>query len=310
MMKAKLTYLLGLIFCLGILSCEKKLNFESEVTTSKIVVNSAFSPEKQWNVNVSNSRSIIDTEELQPISDATVSIFKGGEFLENLIHQTEGIYIGSSDIESDQEYTVEVSAPNYEAVTSSSFAPSGHLEINAIDTTFVDSEYGNSIDLNFDLNVRDNQSGRNYYGVSLKADMRDVQSGSITHRSLYLSSSDIAFGASNDEKEYGEILIFNDLLMDQNNYNLSLEVQDIIYNFYQTIDSDGNSVLVPSEKLDKLYVTIYSYSRDLYLHNKSMKNYYEFNDDPFSQPTQVHTNIDGGFGIFAGYGIQEFVFEL
>ena len=69
------------------------------------------------------------------------------------------------------------------------------------------------------------------------------------------------------------------------------------------INGRGHEVALSTELYyndRELYLEITSYSRDRYLYEITADQY---TDDPFesliAEPVQVHTNIDGGIGIFA-----------
>ncbi|NQY66446.1 MAG: DUF4249 family protein [Flavobacteriales bacterium] len=47
-------------------------------------------------------------------------------------------------------------------------------------------------------------------------------------------------------------------------------------------------------------VNLYNISRELFFYNRSFELYNESYGNPFAQPVQVYSNIENGFGIFAG----------
>ena len=53
------------------------------------------------------------------------------------------------------------------------------------------------------------------------------------------------------------------------------------------------------------YVKLYSITEDYYLYLKTLNKYNENRKSPFYPPIQVHSNIKGGLGIFAGAGISK-----
>ncbi|MBR1849855.1 MAG: DUF4249 domain-containing protein [Bacteroidales bacterium] len=101
----------------------------------------------------------------------------------------------------------------------------------------------------------------------------------------------------------------NELFFDDNKFNgqshdipflLSLDDYYINYN-YQYYDYYGKKTIrtqhIPSTL--KIYMAIYSYSRDLYLYELSVASLENELGSIFSEPAQFHSNIEGGIGIFA-----------
>ena len=312
-MKAFQKHLLILVALVLILqtACEKKIDFEGDVLTSKLVVNDDFDPTRSWSVHVSNSLSVIDNANLRVIEDAEVNIYNGNDLVETLIHTNDGFY-HSLDIlpKPNTNYTIEVSAPGFEPVTSTSIAPDNNLEILSIDTSYVEREFSDSRSLRLDITIKDTQVGQNYYGIGATGIFINPQTMQESHHVLHLYSSGLIFGASNGDNKYGETLPFDDILFDNNQYVLSVNIDQIDGEYQEIYDEFGTYIgyeLVPPTTLK---LRFFSYSEELYLYNKSINSYENNNGDPFSQPTQVFTNIEGGFGIFGGFTEDEYIYHL
>jgi hypothetical protein len=51
-----------------------------------------------------------------------------------------------------------------------------------------------------------------------------------------------------------------------------------------------------------LLTELRSISKEYYDYQTSLNEYWNADGNPFAQPVQVFTNIENGFGIFAGFG--------
>lgn len=62
---------------------------------------------------------------------------------------------------------------------------------------------------------------------------------------------------------------------------------------------------------DSAFLKIYllNTERSYYLYHRSLENYNN-GDNPFTEPTPVYSNIEGGLGIFASYTIDSLIFRL
>jgi len=160
------TALLGIAALL--FSCEKKIPFDDEVNQSKLVLNESFSPGTNFVVHVSNSLSVIDAAELRGIENAEVKLYQGDVLLETMVHTENGFYQGPLFVmpETDVDYRLEVSAPDFDPVIATGSAPSSQLEILNIDTTYFTSQFNSNRSLRLEITLRDNDPGENFFGVS------------------------------------------------------------------------------------------------------------------------------------------------
>lgn len=74
--------------------------------------------------------------------------------------------------------------------------------------------------------------------------------------------------------------------------------------------SDNNDI--KQSDTANIYIEIKSVSKDFYLYQKTLKEYYNSINNPFSEPAEVYSNIKLGYGIFAGYNsvIDTFTINL
>ena len=285
------------------ISCEKVIPFEGDVNIPKLVINSIFQSDSTFKVHVSSSRSVIDTASFQNIEDAVVTIKDdNGSIIETLNYVENGFYIGQTFPQENQTYSLQVTHPNYTNITSSDSLPSP-ITINSIDTsTTVDPINGDRLQIT--LNFNDPESSQNYYLIEtysvneyLLIKNSDTTEYELDTTKQFMVLTDEVF--QNGGSPFREQGLFNDLLFNGQNKTLELEIP------YENWSGSEDGY-------DWSYQTL---TLRLYLHNISISYYYyrtslelfqNASGNPFAQPVQVFSNVENGFGIFAGSQISFF----
>ena len=296
-----------LLFLLSIsiayISCEKVIPFDGDVNTPKLVINSVFESDSTFKVHVSSSRSVIDTASFNNIDDAIVTIKDGNEnIIETLNHVENGFYKGQTFPQENQTYILEVNHPNYANITASDSLPSP-ITINSVDTsTIIDPINGNRLQIS--MNFDDPENTQNYYLIEtysvneyLVIKNSDTTEYELDTTKQFMVLTDEVF--QNGGSPWRDQGLFNDLLFNGQNKTLELEIPN---------DSWSGS----EDGYDWSYQTL---TLRLYLHNITLSYYYyrtslelfqNASGNPFAQPVQVFSNVENGFGVFAGSQISFF----
>ena len=285
------------------ISCEKVIPFDGDVNTPKLVINSVFESDSTFKVHVSSSRSVIDTASFNNIDDAIVSIKDDNEnIIETLNHIENGFYKGQTFPQENQTYILEVNHPDYADITASDSLPSP-ITINSVDTsTIIDPINGNRLQIS--MNFDDPENTQNYYLIEtysvneyLVIKNSDTTEYELDTTKQFMVLTDEVF--QNGGSPWREQGLFNDLLFNGQNKTLELEIPN---------DSWSGS----EDGYDWSYQTL---TLRLYLHNITLSYYYyrtslelfqNASGNPFAQPVQVYSNIENGFGVFAGSQISFF----
>tara|TARA_B100000524_G_C23647189_1_gene368877 strand:- start:1058 stop:1963 length:906 start_codon:yes stop_codon:yes gene_type:complete len=297
----RLLFLLSI--SLAYISCEKVIPFEGDVNIPKLVINSVFESDSTFKVHVSSSRSVIDTASFNNIDDAIVTIKDGNEnIIETLNHVENGFYKGQTFPQENQTYILEVNHPNYANITASDSLPSP-ITINSVDTsTIIDPINGNRLQIS--MNFDDPENTQNYYLIEtysvneyLVIKNSDTTEYELDTTKQFMVLTDEVF--QNGGSPWREQGLFNDLLFNGQNKTLELEIPN---------DSWSGS----EDGYDWSYQTL---TLRLYLHNITLSYYYyrtslelfqNASGNPFAQPVQVFSNVENGFGVFAGSQISFF----
>ena len=128
---------------------------------------------------------------------------------------------------------------------------------------------------------------------------------------VYFTSDDIVFdevskpelldGRNEFEGENG--IVFSDLLFENQEYSFEID-------FIVPVGARTNRNGVLGDFYRRFFIEIRSLSEDYYQYKRTVEIQESNIDDPFAEPTQIHTNVQGGLGIFAGYNVELFEFSL
>lgn len=294
----KIILYIGLVLVL--FSCEKTLELDADARTSKLVVNTLFSSDKEWRLELTRSLSVLDDGNLANfIDNATVNILDENNDLVDQLSYNFGYYVSLTNLKpiAGNKYKVEVSAPNYESVSSEDFCPSS-VAISNLDTTSFKNSFGDKEYITT-IRFQDPSNTENYYGIEVEA-----SSWTSTYypslgiydttyngtEKMYLVSSDPSISESGSE-DYQQTLVFKDNLFDGLEKSVTVN-----YNIYDSGDPDQFYVM---------RMRLISFTESSYNYSKSIEAYQRVEGNPFAEPVQVYSNIEGGFGIFGGQSNSE-----
>lgn len=297
----KTAYLI--VFSLIIQSCQKKVEFDLKNNAPKMSVNSILQPDSLCKVYISESLSPIDVINFQSITDANIEIWQNKSFLGFLDTYIKpktnpGIgYYTNPDIliQKSDSFELKISHNDYTSVNAYTEIPtpptvsSIEMSTYSIDTLPLP---GYSLDANIKLTIDDNSTEENYYAVSFfyYADYIDTDywagrdSDTLYKKRILFehnSLSSLQTYMNNDG------IIISDELFNGQRKNFSVLIEDYINIRYSDFT--------------QFYIEIKSISKDYYLYQKTLKEYYQSSGNPFSEPITVYNNINNGYGIFAGY---------
>lgn len=281
-------------------TCERPLDLGIEEPEPRLVVVSNFTNDKALEVIVSQTRSILSSEQTQYVLDAEVNLFEGGDFIETLdlvpaVGKLAPYYTTRSfQPEVNVVYNIKVQAPGFDPVMAQSSIP-GIIDINDFDignlvvsaTNEGNQLYSYDVFLSFDDPVEEN----NYY--HLKFFQQIINYINIEGNTILLDSylQQIAFSSSTDNNF---VLAYFDggVLFEDG----PLNGKTIAYSFPLQVQIEPNS-----EILGKIFVELRTVSEEYYLYHNSLSRQQSDPNLPFNEPVIVYNNINNGRGIFAGY---------
>ncbi len=298
----------SILLCLS--SCQQDLNLDVDFE-SKLVINSTFSPDQPWLVEISKSGNILDeNENIESLDDAFVSIkdINSSQEIE-LIHVADGLY--TSNIMKPREnrtYELHVAKEGFRSIAARDRIMLNPV-ITDVDTATVQMSDGKKgLEISFDL--LDESEDANYYIWDLIIEIPDPVSpdgNSISLQGLISTeddNTDRVTSPSTFQDGHGRIFL-SDNTFNGKNYKTSF-----VNNTTEYV-TDGNGSASSSEQLSNVENAIYklrvlSVSENLYEYYKTIDLYQwnSENNSNLSQPTVIHSNVNNGFGIFGAFNEQ------
>ena len=298
----KHSVILLIIILFSFTGCIKVLNDDLKSEKTKLVVNGVISPDTIISLNVSHTFNIFDAEinENMPfIDNATVKFYQDGEYLFDLENQDTGYYTKNFYPQTGKQYSITVSAPDYDDVSAETKIPLA-VKIVKFDTTTTfyyeyDTKY---MKLNADLTYNDPPGEENYYMLTGQYHLFYEQ-GDI-NETVELDLTVPEGEAELFDNAYGSYLLWSDKLI--NGQEVTIH-----FSYLQWYMGYGNG----KEPLNMTFTFYFkSVSKDYYFYLKTLSLYHETNNiDPFMEPVVIYSNIKNGYGIFGSYNMDSAVIE-
>lgn len=267
-------------------SCEKEIKIDIPEHVSKVDVIAQFTTDSVWSANVSFSRGILDNVLPKLVDNGLVTIWHAGQPVDTLLSKGYGVYRSKAKKPLPQtEYELKVSVPGYDTLRARSAIPET-VPINDVSVVHLDEATSELI-----LNVQ-------FDDTPLKDNFYKLEVATI------YSMTDSA-GNETDTRRFNGF-VHADSEAEENIFystNFGLYFRDTFFK-----DKTGNIRIkvYHSQPGSKYVIILKNLSEDLYQSLTDayvqQKNYHEI----FSQPIKVHTNIQGGFGVFGGFSQSAF----
>ena len=247
----------------------------------------------------------MDTARLKFIENAQVRLFVDGEYAETLTHLQKGFYVASCTVASSVRYQCEIHIPGHETIIASDSMPAALAPTNvqyipvagrdeegypypAIRFTFANNPNEKRYYEAVIWEIRDNykfeinpETGEGEF-ILIEDDWQTVYPGPVTDPIL--------------KSEGLPIHVFSNELIKGNEYTITLNYTNGSFS-----SSDGGEWIADSRptilELRSVSYDYYRYAKQKYLYESNF-----FPEFGRSTPTfSLYSNIDKGYGIFAGY---------
>lgn len=261
-----------------------------------MVANCFFTADSTWKVQVSKSLSVLDNAELKLLNNATVKIFEENVLIDSITEPTEdGWYRSSASPKRGKQYNLIVKSPDFNSeITASNKIPKAvkieSAKLFVTDTFFYSDPYyshGN-MEGSFEIVFTDPGEEDNYYKLSIFSYDSIFDYSGMKPEFSHLQPRYIAVSSEDPVLEsggsYNNLFLFDDQLFNNRKVSLKIDVND--YNASRDM---------------LYYLELVSLTRAGYLYRKTTKEYDLARNDPFAEPVMIYSNIQNGFGIFAGH---------
>jgi hypothetical protein len=298
--------LLAMAFGTGGCDFQRTVDVEPPGHEPKLVLNGEIASGSYWRLDVSQSLGAFEpgspSDSTLTVTDATVSVFEEGNRQGQLRLDSLNQYSTRQFVpEPGRQYTVRVSAPDLgtaEATDRVPPVPPMRLETEKT-SGLVPNDYNRALQLTID----DPPNTDNYYHIRLQKNgyFRDGTSIDTT------GVTDMRFQTRNrpilDEMEqvlenngqyyYGRDATFTDVLFGGTRHTLRLLVGDGQGIYSNPEEGDG----YPRVEYI-LYVSVLS--EDAYQFDRTKRIFEQADGNPFAEPVDIHSNVEGGYGVVAG----------
>lgn len=335
-MKTKNIYII-VLFVIGLLmvSCENDIEFKGDDTTAMMVVNSLLTPDSVVKVHLSKSKFFLkDDSSFEVINDAVVNVYANDVFVEELDGIGGGFYLGSYKPKHGEIIKIVANNSEFGTVSSSTFIYPENPIIsvdtvsnftgetfwvnytNDIKGNFIQDTLGKVINkqLKFTVNFKDDLDTKNYYRLVVKY-RQHIDDVGIIDNTAFIESTDLVFGSTSEGDIFQEGTTnyyheFSDEILNGKKYGLTFTVNTTEYEYMPGKEPvDNGEVHVNVLEKQELVINLQSISDSYYLYLKSRSannSYIEF----FSEPVQIHNNIQNGIGIIGSFTPTFFIVDL
>lgn len=286
-------------------SCRKEIEIDFPEMEIKPVVNCLFSPNNHFNINISLSKNSIDTFTYN-VENAEVTISgNDGTFFE-LQHHGGGNYLSDQAFpQAGIVYTLKVNIPDMEKVSAT-----GSIPLNSSVVTEIESKAGHKTEAvmgtgekaripvqNLKVKILHNPQESDFMGLSI-----------VRYALTYHRVNDSIFVVENKSKFYYGYLNSDDPAILSEGLGNFYTYQMLLFRDINFTEQPATVRFnVEKEKPSKFWLRFFNFSPEAFQYVKSWFIHEYTQDYDFwevYEPQPLYSNIENGYGIFAGYSMQ------
>lgn len=339
-MKTNTTLYIILSLWLILGGCQKKIDFNADLISSKLVINGIIEPDSIIDILIATSKPIPGVvSDYIWINDATVVLYEDGEKIETLYtydipyadneesndyqsryeadKRPEKRYRSKLKTKAGSTYKLEITHPDYEDVSCETSIPKP-IQIISYDTITTTSEKYGYEQQNLDVKIKfqDPANEANYYRMIayIKKGTLGIEYNENNDTVVYISESysNIDDPIVNPENEdandllfdspWNQYGVFTDELIDGKEYTINISLRTSESNYRnETIEGPG--------EFYSIKFILQTISREAYLYIKSSDEHRYYDGQLFVEPVQVFSNVKNGIGILGGVSSSSFTID-
>ena len=282
--------------------CETVIDVELPPHEPRLVANGFFTQDSTWDVRVSESISYATDGRAPSVTDATVEIWRDNNLLYTLDNIGGGRYRSAQQPEPETAYTIRIAAPGLDGIEGTSLIPPAGA-IESVSARFKGNQVSFESEIDFTVTIQDRPDSDDYYNIRViavgereEAELEDGRNYAAWRDSSYTSIFTRDLALTEDPLETERLNFFNDAfftdeLFQGRSYDLKFSIFPVI------VDK------LPIDAC-RYYVQLLTVSEEFYFYQLTASQQRGTDQDPFSEPVDVYSNLTSGFGIFAGYHSQ------
>ncbi|VAW16123.1 hypothetical protein MNBD_BACTEROID03-1287 [hydrothermal vent metagenome] len=281
------------------IGCYKEVQVDIPKQQTVPVVSSLFQPDSVIALTLSTTQPIFEDNDTE-ITDALVRLYQSDDIVDTL-HFKNGSFISDLRPANGEAYKLKIDIPGFKTLLASDKMPEAP---NLISASFKDSVYTDSegeFMSQATITISDIPNRTNYYELRLKQIYRDSATVGFATEIYDSAAMPVIYDfESNDiviqnEGQLGFWSFTNPVFSDKL-FNGKVYTMKINYKSLWLLSGSNNSDLI---------IILRSVSKDYYTYKKSLTAHIEsqWSDvwDGVVEPSAMFTNIENGYGIFAGY---------
>ncbi len=275
-----------ILFLLLFSSCRKLVQNEFPEFLPVPVVNSILIADSLIKVHVSLAEKL-DTYKLGWVENARVSLCTDGQFTEEFSYSEKGFYSGITIVEPGKTYSCEVEIPGFETVSCIDSIPEPTEFLDIIHKNIAGFDVEGMSYPSITFTFKSNPVKSEYYEAVIKF----FDYGSTSNALIIYITDPVLLN------EGLPIAVFSNELIKQDTYTMSLNYTT---GSASSIDNEPlhTDLFLLCLELRSISYDYYRYVKDLYLYETGR---YPAIVGGVVTPFQLHSNVENGLGIFAGY---------
>jgi hypothetical protein len=288
-------------------SCQTVVNIDLPERDSKLVLNAEAHPDSVWRFYLSQSKGILEPGDLADVKTGEITVVGSDGSYEVVDQRFEepnnsnySVYRGTGKPQAGVHYQVLVSAPGFEPITATDSIPQP-VPVRQVDTSSTLIEDQDFFELNI---VFDDPASTQYYDLRLFYYLEvpfDTASGTFVNTVLM---GEIPYNFEVESFFGGDAsTVINDERFNGQTYTLPVVFSKGII---EGIAEDELFQLFPVYVICELRTVSETY----YKYVKSFNDYQSSSFDPFSQPVQVYSNVNQGFGVFSAFSVSRDTIQI
>ena len=323
MLRSLTVFVLSLTVALAACDFEQVIELDVPPYEPRLVLGGFPTPDSVFAVRVGRSASTLDPRTVDDdllLSTARVVLFADGAFLDSLhyvgpttqgdYYEVPGYYSSVRGLhpEAGRTYTLRVEAPGFPPAEATTTLPTPPTFTAAFEGFGAPNPQGRPARLAVAL---DDPPGDQTYGLSVSG--RTTLDGAPYVRAYPFLSAEPAFRESLGDIDEAIAVDFFDVGFEPGNglraFSRTYFRDDLFAGTAFAFDLD---VLLfgDAEGQTQLTVTVASLDEDYARYQQTIALQSQTEGNPFSEPVRIHSNVEGGLGVFAGYTSSSVVVDI
>jgi uncharacterized protein DUF4249 len=294
--------MLILIVSVGFWQCDAPIELDYSGFQAKLVINAQVSPEGQFIVSVTTSTTPVSAKEGDVPDGVKVTLTDISRGIDIPLYRENDLFYASNQVKPipGSEYVFRAEAPGFVAVEATTRIPE---ELNLV-----------SFEVS-DFVIKPSDVTPNKTNVSYKLELDfGIEEDAYLHL-IFRQHSRIKSGAVGTPVYEDLLYSINPQFPEESGYishvedGILISLAEVVSNplVFSFVDFTIDAL---SEELGNVQVEVRTVSPEYYLYFVSLSRQLISSQDPFAEPIQVFSNVDGGLGNFSSYSVTFYEIAL